>query len=127
VDTARIAIAFAGPHLHIVKNFSHDIRTDCLLDTGIVFGYSGLYDVLLFEVKAFSEYCEDGKSPCPAQLDRLSRMYTIGATTISGCAFVVGKQVTGPRVLPKLILIIVSKKKAVLPLKGFCNGSTPSE
>lgn len=58
---------------------------------GIVFGYSGLYDVFLFEVKAFSEFCDDGQSPCPAQQERLSRMFTIGATTLSGCAFVIGE------------------------------------
>jgi hypothetical protein len=123
-DTARIAIAFAGPHLQFVKIVPHNVFLDCLFGTGIVFGYSGLYDVLLFEVKAFSEYCEDGKSPCPAQLDRLSRMYTIGATTISGCAFVVGKQVTNSRLNLRFICISVSKKKAVLPLKESCAGST---
>lgn len=58
---------------------------------GIVFGYSGLYDVFLFEEKAFGEFCEDGKSPCAAQQERLSRMYTIGATTLSGCSIFIGK------------------------------------
>ncbi|GAQ86927.1 major facilitator superfamily protein [Klebsormidium nitens] len=68
--------------------------------SGIVFGYSGLYDVLLFDVNAFGEFCEDGEKQCTAQLDRLSRMYTLGATTISGCAFLVGLflDFAGPRI-----------------------------
>lgn len=72
-----------------------------LLMSGIIFGYSGLYMALVFNVKAFASLCEEDEPlPCQAQHDRLTLMYTLGASTISGCAFIVGVvlDIIGPRV-----------------------------
>jgi LAT3 family solute carrier family 43 protein 3 len=85
---------------------------------GIVFGYSGLVKVFVYDVKAFAEFCDGQPLPCHAQTERLTLMYTIAATTISGCAIFVGMFLDhfGPRITACVGSVIFALGKVSISL-----------
>lgn len=72
-----------------------------LFTSGVIFGYAGIFKVLVVDEKMFIDKCEPMETvPCEGQTQSLTNAYTLGAATISASSILVGVvlDAVGPRV-----------------------------